>query len=85
MRYLGKIIACGGVDRDYSQEKLSYFATIFVNLDYHGKGIGRKLILLLERDEWCLCSNLIEILSSKSSHELKSSYKYRKKTRFLVR
>lgn len=74
-----KIIACGGVSRDYSQEKQSYFTAIFVNPDYHGKGIGRKLIQFLEKDEWCLNSNLIEIPSSKSSHEFyyKCGYKYR--------
>lgn len=79
VRYQGKIIACGGVSRDYSQEKQSYFTAIFVNPDYHGKGIGRKLIQFLEKDEWCLNSNLIEIPSSKSSHEFyyKCSYKYR--------
>ena len=31
------------------------------------------------KDEWCLCSNLIEIPSSESSHEFyyKRGYKYR--------
>ena len=59
VRYQGKIIACGGVSRDYSQEKQSYFTA--------------------EKDEWCLNSNLIEIPSSKSSHEFyyKCGYKYR--------
>lgn len=77
--YQGNIIACGGVSRDYSQEKQSYFTAIFVNPDYQGKGIGRKLIQFLEKDEWCLSSNLIEIPSSKSSHAFycKCGYKYR--------
>lgn len=77
--YGGTIVACGGVSRDYNQEKQSYLTAIFVNPDYHGKGIGRKLIQFLERDEWCLDSNLIEIPSSKSSHEFyyKCGYSYR--------
>lgn len=77
--YLGKLIACGGVSRDLSQEKQSYFTAIFVNPDYRGQGIGRALVQFLEQDEWCLDSNLIEIPSSKSSHAfyVKCGYKYR--------
>jgi N-acetylglutamate synthase-like GNAT family acetyltransferase len=77
--YNNQIIACGGVGRDYNQEKQSFFTAIFVNPDYRGKGIGRDLICHLEQDEWCLDCNLIEIPSSKSSHEFyyKLGYKYR--------
>lgn len=77
--YQNQIIACGGVSRDSSQEKQSYFTAIFVNPDYRGKGIGRVLIKYLEQDEWCLDSNLIEVPSSKSSHEFyhKLGYEYR--------
>ena len=77
--YQGRIIACGGVSRDYSQERQCYFTAIFVNPDYQRKGVGRKLVRFLEKDEWCLRSDLIEIPSSKSSHEFycKCGYKYR--------
>lgn len=77
--YQGKIIGCGGVSRDYSQVKQSYFTAIFISPDYQRKGVGKELIQFLENDEWCLCSNLIEIPSSKSSHEFyhKCGYKYR--------
>ena len=77
--YDGEIIACGGVSRDESQYKQSYFTAIFVNPDYRGKGIGRKLIAFLEQDEWCLDSVLIEVPSSKSSHGFyhKCGYQYR--------
>lgn len=72
------IVACGGVSRDYNQEKQSYFIAVFVNPDFCKKGIGRKLVEFLEKDEWCLDSNLIEIPSSKSSHEFyyKCGYSY---------
>lgn len=74
-----KLIACGGVSRDYSKENQSYFTAIFVNPDYRGMGIGTDLVHHLEQDEWCKVSNLIEIPSSKSAHEFyyKLGYKYR--------
>lgn len=77
--YDGKIVACGGVSRDYSQEKQSYLTAVFVRPDFRKNGIGRKLVEFLEKDEWCLDSNLIEIPSSKSAHEFyyKCGYRYR--------
>lgn len=63
------LIACGGVSRDYSQERQSYLTAVFVNPDFNKKGIGRKLVEFLETDEWCLDSKLIEVPSSKSSHK----------------
>ena len=50
--YDDKIIASGGVSRDYSQDKQSYFTAIFVNPDFRGLGVGKDLILFLEQDEW---------------------------------
>lgn len=77
--YEDSIIACGGVSRDYSQERQSYFTAVFVNPDYRGQGVGKKLIRFLETDEWCLDSDIIEVPSSKSSHVFynKCGYEYR--------
>lgn len=74
----GMLIACGGVSRDYSQERQSYLTAVFVNPDFNKKGIGRKLVEFLETDEWCLDSKLIEVPSSKSSHKFyyKCGYHY---------
>ena len=44
--YQGKIIACGGISKDYSQEKQSYFTAIFVNPDYRGS----RSVLVSEYD-----------------------------------
>jgi len=79
VKYNGEIIGTGGISRDTSQEKQSYYTAIFINPDYQKMGIGKKLIKFLEQDEWCLDSNLIEIPSSKSSHEFyhKLGYEYR--------
>lgn len=57
--YDGKLVACGGVSREYSQEKQSYLTAVFVRPDFRKNGIGRKLVEFLEKDEWCLDSNLI--------------------------
>lgn len=77
--YKDKIVACGGVSRDDSQEKQCYFTDIFVNPDFCKKGIGKKMVEFLENDEWCLDSKLIEIPSSKSAHKFyyKCGYCYR--------
>jgi N-acetylglutamate synthase-like GNAT family acetyltransferase len=79
VKYNGEIIGMGAVNRDTSQEKQSYFTTIFINPDYHKMGIGKKIIRFLEQDKWCLESSLIEIPSSKSAHKFynKLGYKYR--------
>lgn len=77
--YWGNIIACGGVSRDYSQERQSYFTAVFVDPDFRGKGVGKAFIRFLESDEWCLDSDLIEVPSSKSACGFysKCGYKYR--------
>ena len=53
--------------------------TRFVNADYRGKGIGKKLVHKLENDNWSIESRLIEIPAAKSSHEFynKLGYKFR--------
>lgn len=77
--YRCQIIACGGVSKDLTQDSQSYITAIFVNPDYHGKGVGTSLITFIENDEWCLDSEIIEIPSSKSSHKFyhKLGYEYR--------
>ncbi len=79
VQYNREIMGMGAVSRDTSQKNQSYFTTIFINPDYHKMGIGKKLIRFLEQDEWCLNSNLIEVPSSRSSHEFyhKLGYEYR--------
>lgn len=79
--YRGKIIAAGGVSRDYSQDKQSYFTAIFVNPDFRGLGAGKDFVLFFKQDECCLDSNLIEIPLSKSSRWFyhKLGYEYHTK------
>ena len=53
--------------------------TIFVHPDYQGKGVGRKLIETLERDEYFLRADRIEITASINAvgYYLKMGYDYK--------
>ena len=48
----------------WGSETESILLTIFVHPDYQGKGVGRKLIETLERDEYFLRADRIEIPAS---------------------
>ncbi len=56
-----KIIGCGAIGPYWGSETESSLFTIFVDPDYQGKGIGRKIIETLENDEYALRANRIEI------------------------
>ena len=57
----GKIIGCGAIGPYWGSETESSLFTIFVDPDYQGKGIGRKIIETLEADEYALRAKRIEI------------------------
>lgn len=59
-----KIIGCGGIGAYWGKEDESSLFTIFVSPEYQGKGIGRKIIETLERDEYFLRAKRIEIPAS---------------------
>ena len=59
-----KIIACGAIAGFWGSETESILLTIFVHPDYQGKGVGRKLIETLEKDEYFLRAERIEIPAS---------------------
>lgn len=60
----GSIIGCGAIGPYWGKEDESSLFTIFVNPDYQGKGIGRKIIETLEQDEFALRAKRIEIPAS---------------------
>ena len=60
----GEIIGCGAIGPYWGKEDESSLFTIFVNPDYQGKGIGRKIIETLEQDEFALRAKRIEIPAS---------------------
>ena len=60
----GKIIGCGAIGPYWGKEDESILLTIFVHPEYQGKGIGRRIVETLERDEYALRAKRIEIPAS---------------------
>ena len=60
----GKIVGCGSIGPYWGNKEESSLFTIFVLPEYHGKGIGRKIIETLEKDEYFLRAKRIEIPAS---------------------
>ena len=64
-----KIVGCGGIGPYFDKLDESSLFTIFVLPEYQGRGIGRKIIETLEKDEFFLRAKRIEIPASiKSIH-----------------
>ena len=59
-----RIIGCGAIAGYWGSTAESILLTIFVMPEYQGKGIGRQIIDTLERDEFFLRANRIEIPAS---------------------
>lgn len=59
-----RLVGCGGIGPYWGKTDESWLATIFVLPQYQGKGIGREIILTLERDEYFLRAKRIEIPAS---------------------
>lgn len=59
-----KIWGFGSIGSYWGSEEESSFFTIFVLPEYQGKGIGRKIIETLEKDEYFLRAKRIEIPAS---------------------
>ena len=58
------IIGCGAIGPYWGSETESSLFTIFVLPEYQGKGIGRMIIEMLERDEYFLRAKRIEVPAS---------------------
>lgn len=74
-----KIIGCGAIAEFWESKTESILLTIFVLPDYQGKGIGRKIIETLEKDEYFIRANRIEIPASITAVEFykKMGYAYK--------
>jgi len=58
------IIGCGAIGPYWGSETESSLFTIFVLPKHQGRGIGRKIVETLERDEYALRAKRIEIPAS---------------------
>ena len=74
-----KIIGCGAIAEYWGSNTESILLTIFVMPGYQGKGVGRKIIGALEKDEYFTRANRIEIPSSITAVEFykKMGYNYK--------
>lgn len=59
-----KIIACGTISAFAGKKEESILTSIFVLPEFHGKGIGRKVIEVLEQDEYFLRAERIRLAAS---------------------
>lgn len=59
-----QIIGCGGIGPYWGKEDESSLFTIFVLPSFQGKGIGRRIIETLEKDEYFLRAKRVEIPAS---------------------
>ncbi len=59
-----KIVGCGFIGSYWGKEDESSLYTIFVLPDFQGKGIGRKIVETLEKDDYFLRAKRIEIPAS---------------------
>lgn len=74
-----KIVGCGAIGPYWDREDESSLFTIFVLPTYQGKGIGRKIIETLEKDEFFLRAKRVEIPASITATPfyLKMGYDYK--------
>ncbi len=73
------IVGCGAIGPYWGKEDESSLFNIFVLPEYQGKGIGRKIIEALEKDEYFLRAKRIEIPASITACEFykKMGYTYK--------
>lgn len=74
-----KIIGTGTISDYWGCIDESILLTIFVLPEYHGMGIGRKIIETLEKDELCLRAKRVEVCASITACGFyeKCGYKYK--------
>lgn len=74
-----EIIGCGAIGPYWGSETESSLFTIFVLPQHQGRGIGRKIVQMLEQDEFALRAKRIEIPASITACEFyrKLGYDYK--------
>lgn len=59
-----RIVGCGAVGPYWGKEDESSLFTIFVLPEYQGRGVGRRIVEILEQDEYFLRAKRVEVPSS---------------------
>ena len=72
----GKIIGTGSISSFWGSETESILLSIFVLPEFHGKGVGRKIINTLETDEFYVRASRIEIPASITATEFYRKFGY---------
>lgn len=75
----GNIIGCGAIAPYWDKIYESSLFTIFISSEHQGKGIGRKIIETLEKDEYFLRAKRIEVPASITAVQFykKMGYSYK--------
>lgn len=63
-----KIIGCGAISFNNPEKTESIILTLFILPEYHGKGIGKKIIETLEKDSIFMNSQKVVVDASLSSN-----------------
>ena len=71
-----KIVGTGSISSFWGSEIESILLCVFVLPEFHGKGIGRKIINTLEQDEFYVRANRIEIPASITATEFYRKFGY---------
>ena len=71
-----EIVACGAIGPYYGSEEESSLFSIFVASKYQSKGYGRKIIEVLENDEYFLRAKRVEIPASITAVEFYKHFGY---------
>ena len=72
----GKIVGTGSISSFWGSETESILLCIFVLPEFHGKGIGRKIVNTLEADEFYARASRIEIPASIIATEFYRKFGY---------
>lgn len=71
-----KIIACGSIASFWGSLEESIILTVFVLPEFHGMGLGRKIIQTLEQDELYIRARRVEIPASITACEFYRKFGY---------
>lgn len=74
-----KIVGCGGIDCYWGSKTESIILTVFVMPEYQNKGLGKTIIRTIEKDEFFLRAERVEIPASITACEFyrKLGYSYK--------